>query len=103
MPSRRRLLRSLRGTVVLLAITAITASLADRFVHSSIDQTPAVHSLTSKAKVQHRDRDADERAFAAADFALLWVAEPATIVEPVEPVYVRVQCDSLYNRPPPVS
>lgn len=89
--------------VVVLAITAITASLADRFVRSSIDKTPSVHSLTSKAKVQRRDRDADERAFVPADFSLLWVAEPATIVEPAEPVYVRVQCDSLYNRPPPVS
>jgi hypothetical protein len=101
-PSQRRLL-SLRGLVVVLAITAITASLANRFVRLSIDKTPAVHSLTSKAKIQHRDRDADEPTFAAADFSLLWVAEPATTIERVQPVYVRVQYDSLYNRPPPRS
>ena len=102
MPSPRRLL-SLRGLVVVLAIAAITTSLANRFVRFSIDKTPAAHSLTSTTKIQHRDRDADERAFAAADFSMLWVAEPATTVERVQPVYVRVQYDSLYNRPPPVS
>jgi len=89
--------------VVVLAIAAITASLANRFVRLSIDQAPAAHSLTSKAKIQHRDRDADERAFAAADFSLLWLAEPATTVEHIQPVHVRVEYDSLHNRPPPVS
>lgn len=85
----------------MLAITALTVSLANRVVHVTLDKLPSVHSLSSTAKIQHRDRDADERAFATADFSLLWVAETATPVEPTEPVYVRVQYDSLNNRPPP--
>jgi len=87
----------------MLAITALTTSLASRVVQGTFDKVPTVHCLASKAKIQHRDRDADERAYAAADFSLLWVAEPAATVEPVQPVYVRAQYDSLFTRPPPVS
>lgn len=87
----------------MLAIISLTASLASRVVRITFDKVPAVHSLGSKTKIQHRDRDADERAFAAADLSLLWVAETAATVEPTEPAYVRIQYDSLYNRPPPRS
>ena len=73
----------------MLAIAALTVSLASRVVRGTFDKVPTVHSLTSKAKIQHRDRDADERAFATADFSLLWVAEPAATVEPAEPVMSR--------------
>lgn len=87
----------------MVAIIALTVSLASRVVRITFDKVPAVHSLGSKTKIQHRDRDADERAFAAADFSLLWVAETAVTVDPIDPVYVRIQYDSLNNRPPPCS
>ena len=101
--SPRRRLQRLRGLVVMLAIIALTTSLANRVVRGTFDKVPTVHSLVSKAKIQHRDRDADERAFAAADFSLLWVAETATTLDRTEPVYVRIHYDSLNNRPPPCS
>ena len=101
--SPRRRVDSVRGLVVMLAIIALTTSLASRVVRITFDKVPAVHSLGSTVKIQHRDRDADERAFAAGDLSLLWVTETAATVEPAEPVYVRIHYDSLYNRPPPRS
>lgn len=85
----------------MLAIIALTTSLASRVVRVTFDKVTAVHSVSAKSKIQHRDRDADERAFSTADFSLLWVAETASTLERTEPVYVRIQCDSLNNRPPP--
>jgi len=85
----------------MLAIIALTTTPANRRARFTVENIQTSISLRPTAQIQHRDRDADERGFSSADFSLLWVAETATTVEPTEPVYVRIQYDSLNNRPPP--
>lgn len=95
---------SRRGVVVLLAILALTVSLANRVPHTvSFDKAPAAHSSSSTAKIQHRDQDASRGAAPAATFTLLWASEPSVPLVADEKVPVRLQDNSLHNRPPPLS
>jgi hypothetical protein len=99
---RERIL-SRRGIAVVLLVLTLTASLANRVVHVSSLSKPTAHSSASYEKLQHRDRDADEWAPPVAQLSLLWVNEPALPPETGETVHLRVHCNSLYNRPPPLS
>lgn len=98
---RRR--RSRRGFVVYLVIVALTVSLASRISHASFYRTPTAHSNSVNAKIQQRDYDASEGVSPAATLSILWIAEPSPITDFSEAVWVRFHCDSLYNRPPPLS
>jgi hypothetical protein len=99
-----RRLFSRRGVVVLLAILALTVSLANRVPHTgSFDKTPAAHSSSSTAKIQHRDQDASRWVAPAPTFALLWTSEPSVPLDGDRKVSVRLQDNSLHNRPPPLS
>lgn len=100
-PKERILSR--RGIAVVLLVFTLTVSLANRVVHGSYSGKPAAHSSSSYEKIQHRDRDADEWAPPVAQLSLLWVNEPALPPETGETVHLRVHCNSLYNRPPPLS
>jgi hypothetical protein len=89
-------------TLVSLAILALTISLANRTFEGSFDTHPTAHSATSKAKIQHRDRDAAKWFPPIAVFARFCPAR-ISIVQPKEDrSQVTVFYDSLYNRPPPI-
>lgn len=95
---------SWRGAMVLLAIVALTVSLATRVPHAvSFDKAPAAHSSSSAEKVQHRDQDASRWVAPVATFTLLWTSEPTVSLDTDEKIPVRLQDNSLHNRPPPVS
>jgi hypothetical protein len=101
--AKRRLLSG-RGAVVLLAIMALTVSLANRVPHAvSVHQATAAHSSPFTAKIQHRDQDASRWVAPVATFTLLWASEPAISLGANEEFPVRLQGNSLRNRPPPVS
>ncbi len=101
--AERRLL-SWRGALVLLAIVAITVSLANRVPHAvSFEKAPAARSSSSTEKIQHRDQDASRWVAPVATFTLLWASEPAVLLDADEKIPVRLQDNSLHNRPPPVS
>ena len=102
-PAERRLL-SRRGVMALLAILALTVSLANRVPHTlSFDKAPTAHSSSSTEKIQHRDQDASRWVASAATFALLWASEPSVPLDADRRVPVRLQDNSLHNRPPPLS
>ena len=100
---RERRFFSLRGFVALLAIVALTVTLAGRVFHADIYNTSSAHSASAYEKVQHRDVDASRWAPPEATYALLWATERSPDIEPTEQVYFHPHYDSLYNRPPPVS
>ena len=93
---------SRRGLAAALVIFALTASLATRVFHGSIGSKAEVSS-TLYQKVQQRDKDAIEWAPPTAELCLLWVTEPSVVSDNNETVLVRLQYDSLYNRPPPIA
>lgn len=93
-----------RGAMVLLAIVALTVSLASRVPHAvSFDKSPTAHSGSSTEKIQHRDQDASRWVAPVATFTLLWISEPAVSLDADEKIPLRLQDNSLHNRPPPVS
>lgn len=99
--SEKRLNKS-RLVIGLLVVT-LTVSLASRVFHSSTYQSTTLHSSSSIEKIQHRDIDAIEGSGAAAQLVVLWVAETSVNSEVTNPIYVRLQDTSLYNRPPPLA
>jgi hypothetical protein len=101
-PAPQRLL-SRRGLVVLLAISALTISLASRVSTATFVKAYAVQSSSTTAKIQHLDKDAAHWVAPTATFTLLWATEPSVAVDGNESVPVRPPDDSLHNRPPPIS
>lgn len=101
-PLAEQRLLSLRGGVTLIAIIAITLSLASRVFHPQFFSSSAFHSAAHQL-VQHRDTDAAEWIPPVCSLTLLWSAEPSPAVEPVQFFYSHPQFQSLYNRPPPLS
>jgi hypothetical protein len=101
-PAPQRLL-SRRGVVILLAISALTISLASRVSTATYVKASTAQSSSSTAKIQHLDKDAAQWVAPAATFALLWATEPSVAVDRNESVPVRPPDNSLHNRPPPVS
>lgn len=101
-PLAERRVLSLRGAVSLLAIAAITLSLASRVFHREFFIDHALHAATHQL-VQHRDTDAAEWIPPVRSLTLLWSAEQSPTAEPVQFFYSHPQFQSLYNRPPPVS
>lgn len=101
-PLAERRVLSLRGAVSLLAIAAITLSLASRVFHREFFIDHALHAATHQL-VQHRDTDAAEWIPPVCSLNLLWSAEQSPTAEPVQFFYSHPQFQSLYNRPPPVS
>lgn len=94
---------SQRGFVVSLTILAITLSLASRTVHEGFYGKPTAHSASAISKIQHRDKDACEWVTPVAAFSLLSVAEPSIARASTEGIFVELQYNALYNRPPPLS
>jgi hypothetical protein len=100
--AERRLL-SWRGVLILVAAFAITLSLANRFFEGPIFQATTAHSGLAHAKVQHRDSDSAHWAPPTATFTIRWGSESSAVAETLDPLYERPHCESLHNRPPPVS
>jgi hypothetical protein len=100
--AERRVL-SRRGLVVMLAICALTVSLASRVSHATFFKTPVAQSSSSTAKIQHLDQDASQWEAPPATFTLLWVTESFVAFDGDEIVPVFLQDDALHNRPPPLS
>jgi hypothetical protein len=101
-PAQQRLL-SRRGLVILLAISALTISLASRVSTATFVKASTAQSSLCTAKIQHLDKDASQWVSPTATFTLLWATEPSLTVSDDEKVPVRPPDDSLHNRPPPVS
>ena len=89
--------------IIGLLVTALSVSLASRVFHNSTYDSPTLHSSSSIEKIQHRDIDAIEGSAANAQLVVLWVTETSVNSEVTNPVYVRLQDTSLYNRPPPLA
>jgi hypothetical protein len=100
--AERRLL-TWRGILILVTAFAITLSLAGRFFEAPIFHTPTAHSGVAHAKVQHRDSDSAQLGAPTATFTIRWGSESSAGAEILDPLYERVHCESLHNRPPPVS
>ena len=89
--------------VIGLLVVTLTVSLASRVFHSSTYRSTTLHSSSSIEKIQHRDIDAIEGSAASAQLVVLWVTETSVNSEVNNPIYVRLQDTSLYNRPPPIA
>jgi hypothetical protein len=101
-PAPQRLL-SRRGLVILLAISALTLSLASRVSTATFVKAYTAQSSPATAKIQHLDKDAAHWVAPTATFTLLWATEPSVTVNDDGKVPVRPPDNSLHNRPPPVS
>lgn len=99
----QRRLFSRRGALAVLAILALTVSLAGRVFGGSVYSSTSIHSGCSCVKMQHRDSDAARWAPPVATYALLWSSERSGSIEPAEQVQFHPHYDSLYNRPPPIA
>jgi len=99
--SERRVL-SVKGITIVVAVLAITLSLAGRVFHGQFFPNHSAHS-SSHQVVQHRDTDAAEWVPPVCTLVLLWGTEQSEVIDPSEPPYPREQFQSLYNRPPPLS
>jgi len=91
-----------RSAVVVVAVTALTVSLANRTFHGSFYSHPTVQSESPNAKIQHRDKIAAEWIAPVTLFERLRIVEPPTAQRLEERVLVELHCESLYNRPPPI-
>ena len=98
-----RRLCSWRGTVVALAVLALTVSLAGRFFSRTVYPARTVHAPAAVQTVQHRDDDAISWVPPVASFTVLWSSEPSLIQDTTEEAHARAFYHSLYNRPPPIS
>jgi hypothetical protein len=91
-----------RTLVVLLAIFAISASVATRTFHGFYCNQPNAHSVQSDAKRQHLDADAFQLKDPICQIATMLLPVPAPHAPPEEPQIRTVDlAESLYNRPPP--
>jgi len=100
--AERPLLRR-RGIAILVAIFALTVSLASRSSTATLLKAPAVNSSSSTAKIQHLDSDAAQWVAPEATITLLWATESLVIRDADESVPIRLQNNSLHNRPPPIT
>lgn len=92
-----------RGLVALLAVLALSVSLAGRVFPGVVYQSTSVYSGSACERVQHRDADALRWVPPTAVYTLLWTTESAISSEPLGQIHFHPHYDSLYNRPPPVS
>jgi len=93
----------LGGLAILLAILALTVSLANRTVHARFCNISTVHSASPDAKIQHRDKDHSTWISPIVNLVVRCVIEPLLKPFSGERVVAVLNCDSLYKRPPPVS
>ena len=89
--------------IIGLLVAALTVSLASRVFHSTTYQSTTLQSSSAIEKIQHRDIDALEGSAVGAQLVVLWVTETSVNSEVTNPIYVRLQDTSLYNRPPPLA
>jgi len=88
--------------VVLLAILAISASVATRTFHAFDLYHPSVQTDPSRAMRQHLDADAVALAGPISDLGTMLLPVAAPHAPPAEvPVHTIIFTESLYNRPPP--
>ncbi len=103
--SRRIEGRVWRSVLVLVAVCALTSSLATRFyvpTTSHIHTLKSVEGGTSEPKRQHLDRDATRWVAPASDFSILAPTALHTSPSPARTILPKpVYSDSLYDRPPP--
>jgi hypothetical protein len=101
--AERRLL-SRRGLVIFIAIVALTCSVARRVADVSLlFKAPTAVLSSSTAKIQHLDQDAAQWVAPEATFTLLRATQSSVIRDADESVPIRLQDNSLHNRPPPIS
>jgi hypothetical protein len=93
---------SVRHVVVLLAVLAISASVATRTFHAFDLDHPSAQSDPSRATRQHLDADAVAFAQPVSDLGTLLLPVAAPHAPPAEvPVHTILFTESVYNRPPP--
>jgi len=93
---------SWRRVVVLLAIFALSASVATRTFHGFSHNQPTAHSDQENAKRQHLDADALQPSEPILDIVDLLLPVAAPHAPPTEPQLRTVDLiEALYNRPPP--
>jgi hypothetical protein len=93
---------SCRHVVVLLAILAISLSVATRTFHGFSFDHPSVQSNASQAMRQHLAADAVVLTNPVSDLGAMLLPMAAPHAPPDEvPVHTLVFTESLYNRPPP--
>ncbi len=91
-----------RRLVVLLAILALSASLATRVFHEFDVAHASVHSDPSQGMRQHLAADAYVLVAPNARFAIMLLPVAAPHAPPAQPEIRTVEFEeSLYNRPPP--
>jgi len=91
-----------RVLVVMVAMLALTGSLATRVFHVNGAQPVSAQSAASSATRQHLDRDAVRWAPPVAEFNPLYDVSFYPRISPAGPPVPAVLIDeSLYNRPPP--
>lgn len=92
-----------RGLLAYLVILCLTITLANRTVHvTSFDKVTAKSASTS-AKIQHRDKDGSEWVAPPEHFAIRWISEQGFAPRPSGRELLDLHCESLNNRPPPIS
>lgn len=92
-----------RDAVVLLAILAISISVATRTFHFVAFDHPTVQADPSHALRQHLDADAVCLSKPVSNLAVMLLPVAAPHAPPADPqVRSVVLIESLYNRPPPV-
>lgn len=93
---------SFRRVVILLAIIALTMSVATRVFHDLDVARVNVHSDPSQGMRQHLAADAFTLVAPNARFAIMLLPVAAPHAPPAEPLVRTVDLEeSLYNRPPP--
>jgi hypothetical protein len=106
--ARRRRDFSRLAAVVLLAVCALTVSLATRYSFRANSATHSVRSVSERKSLdtsrQHLDKDALQWVAPVARLTSLEAPQFYPRVQPVGPPLLSVLIDeNLYNRPPPVS
>lgn len=101
-PGTEKRFRGIRVVLVSLTILALTISLANRTFEGSFDTHPTLHSASSKAKIQHRDKDAAKWVAPVAVFERLRPIQISVVTHVEERSLIAVLYDCLYNRPPPL-
>lgn len=92
----------LRVAVVVLAIVALTGSLATRTFHGTVDQNQRFESGASQATRQHLDRDAVSWFAPVVRSVFFDLPTFYPRVAPAgPPVRALLLEENLYNRPPP--
>lgn len=103
--SRKVADRGWRGVLILVAVCALTSSLATRFYLPTTSQchtTNSVEVRSPEPKRQHLDRDASHWVAPDNTFTLMQPALADLGLTPIRPVLITpIFGDSLYTRPPP--